>query len=171
MQIILLIGAKFQVIITKMGISILERGGIIRGTPVVQPGDDLFWFSRPRLILFLIHFVLFQVIFFLRRKRLANTELNSSLWSYVMNHVSANLIDFISAFLMQNAFQIAFFAWSWVSNIAIYISHISVFSRKYVLLPICKILKAPSRIPQYEFGFPSCYHENFEEMIIRIIMG
>ncbi|XP_057784583.1 MLO-like protein 6 [Salvia miltiorrhiza] len=93
--IILLIGAKFQVIITKMGIDILERGVIIKGTPLVQAGDDLFWFSRPRLILFLIHFVLFQ-----------------------------------------NAFQIAFFVWSW-----------------------------------YEFGFPSCYHENFEEMIIRITMG
>ncbi|KAG6402289.1 hypothetical protein SASPL_139167 [Salvia splendens] len=93
--IILLIGAKFQVIITKMGTSILQRGAIVRGTPVVQLGDDLFWFSRPRLILFLIHFVLFQ-----------------------------------------NAFQLAFFAWSW-----------------------------------YEFGFPSCYHENLEEMIIRITMG
>ncbi|XP_047955237.1 MLO-like protein 12 isoform X1 [Salvia hispanica] len=93
--IILLIGAKFQVIITKMGTSILERGDIVRGTPVVQLGDDLFWFSRPRVILFLIHFVLFQ-----------------------------------------NAFQLAFFAWSW-----------------------------------YEFGYPSCYHENLEEMLIRITMG
>ncbi|KAH6801676.1 hypothetical protein C2S51_033122 [Perilla frutescens var. frutescens] len=92
---ILLIGTEFQVIITKMGISILERGDVIKGTPMVQPGDNLFWFSRPRLILFLIHFVLFE-----------------------------------------NAFQIAFFTWSW-----------------------------------YEFGFPSCYHENVEEMIIRITTG
>ncbi|KAI3470456.1 hypothetical protein Pfo_027119 [Paulownia fortunei] len=93
--IILLIGAKFQVIIKKMGISILERGVVIKGTPVVQPGDDLFWFNRPGLILFLIHLVLYQ-----------------------------------------NAFQLAFFAWSW-----------------------------------YQFGYPSCYHENLEEMIIRITMG
>ncbi|KAL0290064.1 UNVERIFIED_CONTAM: MLO-like protein 12 [Sesamum calycinum] len=70
--IILLVGAKLQVIITKMGIRILERGDVIKGTPVVQPGDDLFWFNRPGLILFLIHLVLFQ-----------------------------------------NAFQLAFFAWSW----------------------------------------------------------
>ncbi|PKI74606.1 hypothetical protein CRG98_004933 [Punica granatum] len=69
--IVLLIGTKLQVIITKLGLRIQERGQVVKGTPVVQPGDDLFWFGRPRLLLFLIHFVLFQ-----------------------------------------NAFQLAFFAWS-----------------------------------------------------------
>lgn len=62
-QITLVMGAKFQVIITTMGLSVLERGAVIKGTPVVQLGDNLFWFSRPCLILLLIHFVLFQVIF------------------------------------------------------------------------------------------------------------
>ncbi|VVA31224.1 PREDICTED: MLO [Prunus dulcis] len=70
--IILLVGTKLQVIITKMGLRIQERGEVVKGVPVVQPGDDLFWFNRPRLILYLINFVLFQ-----------------------------------------NAFQLAFFAWSW----------------------------------------------------------
>ncbi|KAJ7975085.1 MLO-like protein [Quillaja saponaria] len=69
--IILLVGAKLQMIITKMGVKIQERGAVVMGAPVVQPGDDLFWFNRPRLVLFFIHFVLFQ-----------------------------------------NAFQLAFFAWS-----------------------------------------------------------
>ncbi|PKI43239.1 hypothetical protein CRG98_036325 [Punica granatum] len=69
--IILLVGTKLQMIITKMGLRIQERGDVVKGTPVVQPGDDLFWFGRPWFILFLIHFVLFQ-----------------------------------------NAFQLAFFAWS-----------------------------------------------------------
>ncbi|CAL2264397.1 unnamed protein product [Prunus armeniaca] len=72
--IILLVGTKLQVIITKMGLRIQERGEVVKGVPVVQPGDHLFWFNRPRLILYLINFVLFQ-----------------------------------------NAFQLAFFAWSWVS--------------------------------------------------------
>ncbi|GFP80995.1 mlo-like protein 6 [Phtheirospermum japonicum] len=70
--IILLVGTKLQVIITKMGLRIQERGEVVKGVPVVQPGDDLFWFNRPRLILYLINFVLFQ-----------------------------------------NAFQLAFFAWTW----------------------------------------------------------
>ncbi|PKI62598.1 hypothetical protein CRG98_017020 [Punica granatum] len=70
--IILLVGMKLQVIITKMGLRIQERGEVVKGVPVVQLGDDLFWFNRPRLILYLINFVLFQ-----------------------------------------NAFQLAFFAWTW----------------------------------------------------------
>ncbi|KAK9999009.1 hypothetical protein SO802_018612 [Lithocarpus litseifolius] len=70
--VILLVGTKLQVIITKMALRIQERGEVVKGTPVVQPGDDLFWFNRPRLILYLINFVLFQ-----------------------------------------NAFQLAFFAWTW----------------------------------------------------------
>ncbi|KAL7198152.1 hypothetical protein ACSBR2_020636 [Camellia fascicularis] len=61
--IILLVGTKLQVIITKMGLNIQERGEVVKGVPVVQPGDDLFWFNRPRLILYLINFVLFQNAF------------------------------------------------------------------------------------------------------------
>ncbi|PIN11990.1 hypothetical protein CDL12_15409 [Handroanthus impetiginosus] len=93
--IILLVGAKLQVIITKMGTRIMERGHVIKGTPLVEPADDLFWFNNPRLILFLIHLVLFS-----------------------------------------NAFQLAFFAWTW-----------------------------------YEYGYPSCYHENLQDLIIRVAMG
>ncbi|CAH9144207.1 unnamed protein product [Cuscuta epithymum] len=55
-----------------MGLRIQDRNEIVKGVPVVEPGDDLFWFNRPRLILFLVSFVLFQ-----------------------------------------NAFELAFFAWTW----------------------------------------------------------
>ncbi|KAK0605188.1 hypothetical protein LWI29_023952 [Acer saccharum] len=61
--VILLVGTKLQVIITKMGLRIQEGGDVLRGVPVVQPGDHLFWFNRPRLILYLINFVLFQNAF------------------------------------------------------------------------------------------------------------
>ncbi|CAL2267765.1 unnamed protein product [Prunus armeniaca] len=61
---ILLVGTKLQVIITKMGLKLKERGEVVKGTPLVEPGDHLFWFNNPRLILHLIHFVLFQVQFF-----------------------------------------------------------------------------------------------------------
>uniref|UniRef100_A0A3Q7J0L8 MLO-like protein n=1 Tax=Solanum lycopersicum TaxID=4081 RepID=A0A3Q7J0L8_SOLLC len=93
--VILLVGTKLQVIITKMGLRIQERGEVVKGVPVVQPGDDLFWFNRPRLLLFLINFVLFQ-----------------------------------------NAFQLAFFAWTW-----------------------------------YEFGLKSCFHDQTEDIVIRMTMG
>ncbi|XP_019193211.1 PREDICTED: MLO-like protein 12 [Ipomoea nil] len=71
--ILLVVGAKLQMIITKMGGRIQERGDVLKGAPVVEPGDNLFWFNRPSLMLFFIRFVLFQ-----------------------------------------NAFQVAFFFWSWV---------------------------------------------------------
>lgn len=58
-----MVGTKLQVIITKMAIQIMERGDVVKGVPVVRPGDKLFWFNCPGLLLFLIHFVLFQVIF------------------------------------------------------------------------------------------------------------
>ncbi|XWS66144.1 hypothetical protein CRYUN_Cryun05aG0174700 [Craigia yunnanensis] len=61
--IILMVGTKLQVIITKMGLRIQDRGDVVRGALVVQPGDDLFWFGRPRFHLFLIHLVLFTNAF------------------------------------------------------------------------------------------------------------
>ncbi|ESW22213.1 hypothetical protein PHAVU_005G136700 [Phaseolus vulgaris] len=61
--IVLLVGTKLQVIITKMGQRIQERGEVVKGMPLVQPGDDLFWFNKPRLILYLVNFVLFQNAF------------------------------------------------------------------------------------------------------------
>ncbi|XVE61736.1 hypothetical protein DITRI_Ditri06bG0063400 [Diplodiscus trichospermus] len=61
--IILVVGTKLQVVITKMGIGIQGRGEVVKGTPVVQPGNDHFWFNRPHLLLYLIHFVLFQNAF------------------------------------------------------------------------------------------------------------
>ncbi|RXI01301.1 hypothetical protein DVH24_001535 [Malus domestica] len=71
-QMILMVGTKLQVIITKMGLKLSERGEVVKGTPLVEPGDHLFWFNNPRLLLYIIHFVLFQ-----------------------------------------NAFALAFFAWTW----------------------------------------------------------
>lgn len=66
--ILLLVGTKLQVIITELGLRIAERGVVVKGTPIVEPGDHLFWFNRPSLMLFLINFVLFlnafQLAFF-----------------------------------------------------------------------------------------------------------
>ncbi|CAN7090856.1 unnamed protein product [Brassica rapa subsp. narinosa] len=61
--VILIVGTKLQVIITKLGLLIQEKGDIVKGMPLVQPGDHLFWFGRPRFILFLIHLVLFTNAF------------------------------------------------------------------------------------------------------------
>ncbi|CAH2056650.1 unnamed protein product, partial [Thlaspi arvense] len=68
-QVLLVVGTKLQVIITRMALRIKDRGHVGLGKPLVGVGDDLFWFNRPRLLLFLIHFVLFtnafQIAFFM----------------------------------------------------------------------------------------------------------
>lgn len=126
MQVILLVGTKLQVIITKMGLRIQERGEVVKGVPVVQLGDDLFWFNRPRLVLYLIHFVLFQ-----------------------------------------NAFQLAFFAWTWVRkliincNLQIWHSYDEIVFTNLVFFGDF----------QYEFGFKSCFYAHTEDVVIRISMG
>jgi mlo protein len=62
-QLLVIVGTKLQVIITTMALQIQDRSAVVQGTRVVKPNDQLFWFSRPRWILYLIHFTLFQVPF------------------------------------------------------------------------------------------------------------
>ena len=61
MQLVLVIGTKLQIIVAKMAIRLHEQNRVMTGALVVQPNDDHFWFSNPKLILFLLHLVLFQV--------------------------------------------------------------------------------------------------------------
>ncbi|KAF4401980.1 hypothetical protein G4B88_017492 [Cannabis sativa] len=91
----LAVGTKLQGIITNMALEIQERHAVVQGIPLVQVSDRHFWFSWPRLILHLIHFVLFQ-----------------------------------------NAFEITYFFWIW-----------------------------------YEFGLRSCFHDDFNLIILRVALG
>ncbi|GLJ51588.1 hypothetical protein SUGI_1096390 [Cryptomeria japonica] len=61
--ILLIVGTKLQVIITRMALDIQDRNPAVQGALVVKPKDQLFWFGRPKLILYLIHFTLFQSAF------------------------------------------------------------------------------------------------------------
>ncbi|CAL1355276.1 unnamed protein product [Linum trigynum] len=58
--VILAVGTKLQAIITEMAIEITERHAVVQGIPLVQVSDRHFWFSWPQLVLYLIHFTLFQ---------------------------------------------------------------------------------------------------------------
>ncbi|RDX72464.1 MLO-like protein 6 [Mucuna pruriens] len=103
--IILLVGTKLQMIITEMALRIQDRGQVVKGEPVVEPGDELFWFNRPRLILSLIHIVNFMIYFPMIEP------------SVKLKHSIACLLKIImSGSVLQNAFQLAFFAWSSFDN-------------------------------------------------------
>jgi len=65
-QIILAVGTKLQVTLSKMAIEIKERHAVVQGMPLVQGSDKYFWFGKPQLLLHLIHFALFQVFQFFK---------------------------------------------------------------------------------------------------------
>ena len=54
------VGTKLEHVITQLAHEVAEKHIAIEGDLVVTPSDDHFWFHRPRIVLFLIHFILFQ---------------------------------------------------------------------------------------------------------------
>ncbi|KAK1581205.1 hypothetical protein Q3G72_004007 [Acer saccharum] len=54
------VGAKLEHVISQLAHEVAAKHSAIEGDLVVQPSDEHFWFNRPRIVLFLIHFILFQ---------------------------------------------------------------------------------------------------------------
>lgn len=57
---LLLVGTKLEHIITELAQEVADRSSIVDDTTPVRPSDELFWFHSPTLVLYLIHFILFQ---------------------------------------------------------------------------------------------------------------
>lgn len=57
------VGTKLEHIITQLAHEVAEKHSAIEGELVIKPSDDHFWFSRPRIMLIFIHFILFHVAF------------------------------------------------------------------------------------------------------------
>ncbi|PON43265.1 Mlo-related protein [Parasponia andersonii] len=57
---LLAVGTKLEHVITQLAHEVAEKHVAIEGDLVVKPSDDHFWFHRPRLVLLLIHIILFQ---------------------------------------------------------------------------------------------------------------
>ncbi|XP_039158817.1 MLO-like protein 1 [Eucalyptus grandis] len=60
LTLLLAVGTKLEHVITQLAQDVAQRHIAIAGDLVVQPSDDHFWFHRPRLVLVLIHIILFQ---------------------------------------------------------------------------------------------------------------
>lgn len=65
LALLLLIGTKLEHIINRLAYEVASKhaAGQGEGGIVVSPSDELFWFRSPRLVLVLIHFILFQNAF------------------------------------------------------------------------------------------------------------
>ncbi|XP_075498933.1 MLO-like protein 3 [Primulina tabacum] len=57
--IVLVIGTKLEVIVARMAMQLTNQNTVIKGSPLVQPNNNLFWFNRPQLVLTLLHFILY----------------------------------------------------------------------------------------------------------------
>ncbi|XP_031404651.1 MLO-like protein 1 [Punica granatum] len=60
---LLAVGTKLEHVITQLAHEVAEKHTAIEGELVIQPSDEHFWFGKPRFVLFLIHFILFQNAF------------------------------------------------------------------------------------------------------------
>ncbi|GFZ20024.1 seven transmembrane MLO family protein [Actinidia rufa] len=60
---LLAVGTKLEHVISQLAHEVAEKHVAIEGELVVKPSDDHFWFHRPTIVLFLIHFILFQNAF------------------------------------------------------------------------------------------------------------
>ncbi|KAG6767120.1 hypothetical protein POTOM_028299 [Populus tomentosa] len=61
LAVILIVGAKLEIIIMEMAREIQDKTAVVKGVPVVEPSNKYFWFNRPDIILFFIHFTLFHM--------------------------------------------------------------------------------------------------------------
>ncbi|KAF3337845.1 MLO-like protein 1 isoform X1 [Carex littledalei] len=57
------VGAKLEHIISNLAKKVVDQNVATIGNCVVIPSDDLFWFKSPKLVLFFIHYILFQNAF------------------------------------------------------------------------------------------------------------
>ena len=76
LQLLLAVGTKLEHIIAKLAYDVAARQTAVEGDLVVKPSDEHFWLGQPRIVLHLIHFILFQNAF----------ELSFFFWILVSNH-------------------------------------------------------------------------------------
>ncbi|KAJ1271171.1 hypothetical protein BS78_06G108400 [Paspalum vaginatum] len=87
LALLLLIGTKLEHIINKLAYEVASKqkhaAGQGEGGIVVSPSDELFWFHSPRLVLILIHFILFQNAF----------EFAYFIWTLAMFGINSCIMD------------------------------------------------------------------------------
>ncbi|XP_073013422.1 MLO-like protein 4 [Typha latifolia] len=95
---VMLVGSKLQHVVAKLALEVVEATGPCVGTQL-KPRDDLFWFGKPEILLWLIQFISFQNAF----------EMATFIWSlwelsaqscFMKNHYMV-VIRVVSGILVQ----------------------------------------------------------------------
>ncbi|XP_038989414.1 MLO-like protein 4 isoform X2 [Phoenix dactylifera] len=78
---VMLVGTKLQHVVVQLALEVVEATGPFVGTQL-KPRDDLFWFGKPELLLWLIQFISFQNAF----------EMAAFIWSLMGSKFKKSLI-------------------------------------------------------------------------------
>ncbi|KOM38981.1 hypothetical protein LR48_Vigan03g236300 [Vigna angularis] len=68
---VLVVGAKLEVIVDEMALQMKDVNSVTKGTPLVSPSDEFFWFGHPGFVLTLLHYTLFVMGSQVKSKALA----------------------------------------------------------------------------------------------------
>lgn len=93
LQLVVVVGAKQEMVIATLA---LESAGFRQGgryAGEMNPRDELFWFNKPQLVLFLIHLVLFQNSFEMA------TFLSFAVSAFPSHSISNRLVQFVDVLL------------------------------------------------------------------------
>ncbi|KHN09487.1 MLO-like protein 3 [Glycine soja] len=60
---VLVVGTKLEVIVDQMALKMKDVNNVTKGTPLVCPSDEFFWFGHPGFVLTLLHYTLFVTQF------------------------------------------------------------------------------------------------------------
>ncbi|KAE8099554.1 hypothetical protein FH972_017529 [Carpinus fangiana] len=91
--VVLVLGAKLEVIVARMALQIKDQSNVIRGTPLVTPSDSLFWFGHPGFVLTLLHYTLFVIQFGF------NSCYHEKTWSIVTRIVLAVAVQVLCSYI------------------------------------------------------------------------
>nr|CAB3461452.1 unnamed protein product [Digitaria exilis] len=95
-MLLLAIGAKLEHVIAQLAYDVAERHTSFEGDlVVVTPSDEHFWFGRPRIVLHLIHFILFQNAF----------ELSFFFWILMTYGLHSCFMDHMGSYYKKEIFN------------------------------------------------------------------
>ncbi|TKY62167.1 MLO protein 3 [Spatholobus suberectus] len=96
---VLIVGAKLEVIVDEMALQMKDDNNVTKGTPLVCPSDKFFWFGHPGFVLTILHYTLFVNAFELAFFTWVSTQFGIN--SCYHEHRSFTIIRMVIAVAVQ----------------------------------------------------------------------
>ncbi|KAJ4978849.1 hypothetical protein NE237_009629 [Protea cynaroides] len=110
-KLLLVLGTKLEVILARMALQLTDQATVILGAPLVQPDDSLFWFSKPRFVLQVLHFTMFANAFEFAFSIWATVQFGSSTClNYDLEIVIARLVSGVVVLIISSYITLPIYA-------------------------------------------------------------